>query len=59
MCWKYYSINTWSNITDRKYECRSLKNSQYKIPTEAYQETKKTLIKIHKSQSFDKNSSTD
>jgi hypothetical protein len=33
-------VNTGSNITDRRHECRSLKNSQYKRTTGDNQEIK-------------------
>ena len=56
--WKDNKVNTGPNITDRRYECRSLKNSQYKRTIGTNHEIKK-LLKINKSLSFDKNSSTE
>jgi len=34
VCWRDNEVDTGSNITDRRYECGGVHNSQYKICTD-------------------------
>jgi hypothetical protein len=46
VCWRDNEVDTGSNITDRRYECGCVKNSQYKRCTGDNQAIKnKTLPK--------------
>ena len=40
VCWRDNEVNTGSDITDRRHECGSLNNSQYKKSTGDNQEVK-------------------